>query len=87
MDQACVIVRFFAGARDRVGMESTTVKLSSEWKNGDALLDELIKQFASLAELRPVLALAVNEEYVMDESQLQLFDNDVLALIPPISGG
>lgn len=81
-----VVVRFFAGARDRAGIESTKVKLPSKWETGDALLDELVERFSSLSELRPVLALALNEEYVMNE-RIQLCEADVLALIPPISGG
>lgn len=89
MDAQTVPVRllFFAHARDRVGCADAAVRLPAAWTDQDQLLDHLVLQYAGLAELRPVLALALNEEYLLDRQPVQLRPDDVLALIPPISGG
>ena len=47
----------------------------------------LAAKFVLLSECVFDVALAINEEYVGVDDDPELFDNDELALIPPISGG
>lgn len=49
------------------------------------LLDDLALRFTAIEELRGVIRLAVNCEYVADDRELS--DGDELALITPTSGG
>ena len=74
----------FAAARQRLRRNEEELVLSTGATAGDAwrLLEELHPEPASL---RPVLRLAVNEEFVMAERVL--VDGDVIALIPPVAGG
>jgi len=71
---------FFAHLRDAVGEESVTIKLSGKTV-GDAK-ELLSKQYR--LNLDTAMA-AVNEEFAGNEDVLK--DGDVLAFIPPVSGG
>lgn len=71
---------FFAHLRDAVGEESITLDLSGKTV-GDA--KELFSKEYSL-NLDTAMA-AVNEEFASNEDVLK--DGDVLAFIPPVSGG
>ena len=84
-----VSVLLFAMARDRVGAHEMRITLNELWANRDALMRHICCQVLScLSELLPILMLAINEVYVVDDNnQIQLRNNDVLALIPPITGG
>jgi molybdopterin converting factor small subunit len=86
-EQVSVRLYCFAAAKDRTGVAQTRLKLKVEWTDQDSLLTELVARYPTLADIRPVLALAINEEYVMDQTTIHLTENDVIALIPPISGG
>ncbi len=52
---------------------------------GTDLLDHLEAQYPVLGDYRPVLRLAVNQEYVPET--VTLADGDEVALITPVSGG
>ncbi len=73
----------FGIARDILGDSQITVS-SSDLKTVVDLrsyLDRTYPQFSALNSL----AIAVNEEYA--EGNVELNDDDVVALIPPVSGG
>jgi molybdopterin synthase catalytic subunit len=79
-----VKVRLFAGLKELVGGDI------EEHFEGPATVADLTQRLASTRPaLKPffeVLAVAVNQEYVVDRSQ-ELRDGDEVALIQPISGG
>lgn len=84
-----VSVRLFAALREAAG----TDRFDEEFRDdppGGATLALLRQRIADRhPALRPYLervAIAVNEEYVIDQST-PLRDGDTVALIPPISGG
>ena len=79
-----IVLRFFAIARDRVGAGELTLELSSGATVADAR-DALIRGHASLAELMPRVAFAVNRAYAPLTTELH--EGDELAVIPPVSGG
>ena len=82
-----VKVRLFAGLREIVGGD-----LDEQFDGEAVSVDDLYARLASShPKLAPYLsglavAIAVNEEYLLDRSAL-LNDGDEVALIPPISGG
>ena len=78
-----ITVLFFGITTDLVGKNS----LKIEFKNNPSVKDcklELISKFPSLKNINE-FAIAVNEEYA--EDNLVLKKNDVVAIIPPVSGG
>ena len=79
-----VAVQFFALYRERSGVESTSVDLSSQATVGD-LVDILRRQFPNLAPSSSHLLVAVNAEYATYDQELH--PEDQVALIPPVSGG
>lgn len=73
-------VMFFAHLRDAVGEESLSLDLTGKTiAEAKAILSEQYK-----VNLDTVMA-AVNEEFAGDEDVLS--DGDVVAFIPPVSGG
>ncbi|HEY3282620.1 MAG TPA: molybdenum cofactor biosynthesis protein MoaE [Armatimonadota bacterium] len=79
-----VNVLLFAAARDAAGASELKELLLPGATTAD-LLDRLCARLPALAELRPRLAVAVNQSYVRAPQQLS--DGDEVALLPPISGG
>ena len=79
----------FASAKERVGTDRVTLDLDECWTDRQSLMQYIcLKSLTGLSELLPILMLAINEEYVTDsQSNIRLKNNDVLALIPPITGG
>jgi sulfur-carrier protein len=74
-------VMFFAHLRDAVGKESVSLELSGR---------TLAEVKGLLVEKYPVLKLdtvmtAINEEFAGNEEVIN--DGDVIAFIPPVSGG
>lgn len=74
-------VMFFAHLRDAVGEESVNLELSGH---------TLAEAKGLLIEKYPVLKLdnvmtAINEEFAGNEEVIN--DGDVIAFIPPVSGG
>lgn len=79
-----VRVRFYAHCREISGRDRLEVDLP-EGATGSALWKILEEKFPRFKELSPIVALAVNEEYVRQSVQLK--DGDEVSLIPPVSGG
>ncbi|HJM89613.1 MAG TPA: molybdenum cofactor biosynthesis protein MoaE [Dehalococcoidia bacterium] len=78
-------VKLFAGLKDIVGGD-----LEESFEGTEVTVAQLTQQLAAAhPKLEPYLtglAVAVNEEYILGDSEL-LHDGDEVALIPPISGG
>jgi molybdopterin converting factor subunit 1 len=79
-----VRVLFFAQARERAGKSTDTLELPSGSRVTDALA-LLERRHPGLAELRPHLAVAVNQRLATADALVP--DDAELALLPPVSGG
>ena len=77
-------VLLFAQLRDALGCDHLAIDLKDAATVADALAG-LAAKHPAIDELRDQLAVAVNERYVRPDFQLN--SGDVIALIPPVSGG
>jgi len=77
-------IRVFAMLREKLRRSEIDCAVP-EGATVEQLLDRLADQYPAIRELRPALAVAVNEEYV--DSSHVLAAADEIALIPPVSGG
>lgn len=77
-------VKLFAAAKQFAGTETATLNLE-----GPVALHELrrmlIKEHPALDAILPSARIAVNTEYVADETLVN--ESDEIAVIPPVSGG
>jgi len=78
-------VLYFAALRDLVGTPEERVELGAEGKFVRELLNELEARHAGLRGRLSSVRVAVNEEFA--ETSASLHADDVVALIPPVSGG
>jgi molybdopterin converting factor subunit 1 len=74
----------FASCRDAVGGKEFDLEFE-EGISAGALREELALRYPRLRPLKEKLLLAVNAEYVGDETAIR--NGDEVALIPPVSGG
>lgn len=79
-----ITVLFFAAARVAAGRESMEVTPEAA-ATPDELWVTLIREFPALALVRPAARLARNEDYI--DADARFADGDVVAIIPPVSGG
>lgn len=85
-----VKILYFAGARDRVGMESQMVSIPDMSSTSPAfMVSWILEQHPSLEPVMVNAMLAVNLEYVdKDDTNTEIVkDGAELAVIPPVSGG
>ena len=75
---------FFATLRDRTGVRSVEMQIP-EQTNVAAFKLMLVENFPSLNGLLNHTLVAVNQEYVFDETVIPA--NAEIALFPPVSGG
>lgn len=73
----------FGVTRDIIGQSESTRTLNASLTI-EALKQQLYEEFPSLKELNS-LAIAINEAYATDDAVVN--NEDVVALIPPVSGG
>ena len=74
---------FFGISTDLVGENSIIFELPLNSTVG-SFKTKLQQEYPQLTQLNSY-AIAVNESYAPDETELQ--ENDVVAIIPPVSGG
>lgn len=77
-------VKLFAIIRDIVGSDELIIELP-ENSRASNVLEKIIQEHPQVAEWKDVVRLAVNCEYVLHEHRI--FQNDEVAVIPPVSGG
>lgn len=64
------------------------ITLSSKWFNDQELKDFLCdKQYPQLSKQKNTLILALNEQYLHNAMNITLKNSDLIAIIPPITGG
>jgi molybdopterin converting factor subunit 1 len=78
-------VLYFASVRDRVGRGEETLSLPPSIRTVHDLAGHLTERHPEIAVALPGLRFARNERFA-DPTDL-LADDDVVALIPPVSGG
>lgn len=76
-------ILFFGITTDLTGEKSMDLEIATKTSVKN-LKDVLVEKFSGLKNLHQ-FAIAVNEEYADDA--LILNENDVVAIIPPVSGG
>lgn len=72
--------------KDLAGQEQSSIDIPQNCDR-QRLFGEIGKLFPRLNEILPQVAIAVNNEYVRGDENLQLNDGDEICLIPPVSGG
>ncbi|KAG5672133.1 hypothetical protein PVAND_002287 [Polypedilum vanderplanki] len=77
-------VLFFAIAREIVGTSQSNIKVKSKISFEDLKL--YICEVFGLNTIKSNIVLAINQEYV-ESGDIELKNNDELAIIPPLSGG
>ncbi len=78
-----VTVLFFGILKDIVESNSIELEIQND-THVNSLKAQLLKDYVKLNTFSN-FSIAVNEEYVTTDCVL--YDNDVVALIPPVSGG
>lgn len=78
-----ITIILFGIIRDIIGESKLTLELKKE-SSIEQLKQYLIKEYNELSKYHN-FSIAVNEEYV--EAGYILKSNDIVALIPPVSGG
>lgn len=88
MDQKVKIkLLFFGVAKEMAALSETELSIAAAWQTVDDLLKFICEKF-DLSVLKSFVALALNEEYLMEMNKpIVLKERSVLALIPPINGG
>lgn len=76
-----ITVHYFAGIRELTGMPMETIAYAGN--TVAQLRNALTEKYPGMQE--NAVQIAVNEEYALAEDILH--DGDVVALIPPVSGG
>ena len=79
-----VLVLFFAGLAEAAGSRSIEINLPESARARDAM-DECLRRVSALAPALKGTVLAVNDAYADPDQPLN--PGDVVALIPPVSGG
>ena len=78
---------YFAQSRELAGVSEEDIGVAAAPQTGHALLDTIMRAHPGLEPLRRAMVLARNEEYMDMDAQVTLAAGDVVALIPPLSGG
>ncbi|MCH2140453.1 MAG: MoaD/ThiS family protein [Phycisphaerales bacterium] len=79
-----ITIEYYAVLADRTG-ERSVVRTVPQGATVRTVVNELIREHEIVDSLQDALAIAVNDVWKPMDQPLQ--DGDVLALIPPVSGG
>jgi molybdopterin converting factor subunit 1 len=79
-----VRVKLFAVIRDLAGKDEEVLTLSPG-SNVSAVVESFIGRYPEIGAWKHHVRVAVNQEYVSMEHQLN--DDDEVVIIPPVSGG
>ena len=79
-----ITLKFFARLRDLVGTNTLERQVASNITIAE-LIETLQAEFPQMARLMPHTAIALNQEFV--DWQTQLNEGDEVAFLPPVSGG
>ena len=84
-----VKVLFFAKARELTKLSESELNLKSSNLKIQQIYQALETQWPEIKQLKRSFALALNEEYLEENTDavINFQTNDILAVIPPISGG
>ncbi len=77
-------IKAFAGIRDICGFDEKEVVVGDDITVGE-VFERLAAGFGELKKYRKLVLFAVNEEYC--DGERVLFEGDVVAIFPPVSGG
>ncbi|GAB6072339.1 molybdopterin converting factor subunit 1 [Venenivibrio stagnispumantis] len=77
-------VLYFASLKDKLKKKEDIIDLKEGSKVED-LLNDIISKYPQIQELIQKCMIAVNEEYSSKDRVLN--ENDIVAIIPPVSGG
>ena len=79
-------IKYFAWIKDITNLEEEEI-LSNRIKNLDELKIFIIEKYPDLNKhmKKEILRFAINQEYVI--KNINLSDNDEIAIFPPVSGG
>ena len=79
-------IKYFAWIKDITNLEEEEIN-SSRIKNLDELKIFIIEKYPDLNKHmnKEILRFAINQEYVI--KNINLSDNDEIAIFPPVSGG
>lgn len=80
-----VKILFFASAREIAGVKESKIIICKHISSSE-LLDKIVSIFG-LESIRNNVIIAVNEEFISNDVELELCDRDEIAVIPPLSGG
>lgn len=84
-----VQVLFFGGLRETLACHQTVETVEGERISLTSVRRSLLQRFPKLAAFENNTRLALNEEFLSSEelATTDLRDGDVLAFIPPVTGG
>ena len=79
-------IKYFAWIKDITNLEEEEINLNQA-KNLDELKTYIIKKYPDLKKhmIKEILRFAINQEYVI--TNINLSDDDEIAIFPPVSGG
>lgn len=85
-EQVEVTVLFFAKSRELVEKPSAQIFLP-KLLTGRDLVANIINSFPSLSDIQDSVVIAVNQNYIEQDSEIGFQGGEEVAVIPPISGG
>ena len=78
-----ITILFFGMSKDLSGERKISIQLLKE-RTVEDIRNLLLKKYPSFSSMDS-FAIAVNESYAEDQTKIN--DNDIIAVIPPVSGG
>ncbi|MCA0932835.1 molybdopterin converting factor subunit 1 [Lutimonas saemankumensis] len=76
-------ILFFGISKDLAGTNSTNFQIEKDISVKD-VRELLLRNYPSFSSM-DTFSIAVNESYAEDDTQIN--NNDIIAVIPPVSGG